>query len=698
LLKAVGREMRRRALEGRAGPYAALVPTQADLDLAADAGRQLRTLLTSLYLTEQCSAQKLCSAAWYHMASGGCGLDDLALDPRVERPTGHYNAFIKLVLGREFGDPSLSYISTPMYDKRNACRSNVMVPIMRPTEAMSQYLLGHQNAVDANDLQAPLPLAFPDAAWTPEELSNQVIQDGLAKGFHLSRLRRVGIFMDDAGFTKNESFHAIYLNDVSSSVRFLLAILRKAEICQCGCRGFCTFWCIHDALLSDLQDAAVGRWSSSELDEQPFQLGTPRGDRAGLPMGICLACTEMRADMPGYTGPMGFRSSSHGSYPCPCCNIRKANIGDLNNVSLDGGEWDPFTDVQYYTEIAKCLITVQITTPGDIANVLAAPLDYDHRKTGGFLGRRLLHDVGLASGERLLLGDRLHPSRVLRDVANFEFTPVPFTCQFWRCNPKTARVLHLSPLMRLPGVGMRTWRVDILHAWHLGSLPRLLGKGLWFVLRGDVYGIDARMPWLYADDTLQLNLLQLRSELFGFYKQQARNDPNWNKTASRVWNITIKMLGKEANPVLKTKANETAHLVPFLVHLLERHAPSLEPVTLKFLLASARSAAEVNDIIRSSPRVLTPDVQQNLMNAYVRHCAMYVRAGGNLVPKHHLMLHCLQLSGQLGNPKYYSCYRDESLNGVLVKIARSAHRLTFMETVHKKFRILEKIGGCMQMY
>ena len=158
------------------------------------------------------------------------------------------------------------------------------------------------------------------------------------------------------------------------------------------------------------------------------------------------------------------------------------------------------------------------------------------------------------------------------------------------------------------------------------------------------------------------------------------------------------MLVTGNNPTLKTKANENKHLVAFAIVMLERHAAALEPVTHKFLLASARAAHQVNEIIRTSPRVFTPDQQQSLMNAYIKHCAMFIRAGGVMMPKHHLMLHCIQRSGQLGNPKFNSCYRDESLNGVIVKIARSAHRLTFMETVHKKFNVLGKLGGCMHMY
>ena len=414
-------------------------------------------------------------------------------------------------------------------------------------------------------------------------------------------------------------------------------------------------------------------------------------------MGIALALTELRADLPGYTGPVGFRSTAHSTVPCPCCNVRKSDMGSLNNVSIGGGEWDPFTDAQFLAEVAACRIVVRIENANDVRMIMRAPLEYDHRKANGYLGRRILTPVLLTSGFLLQTNDRLHPSRALRDVANFEFQDLPFDCTFWRFDPKSARLLHLSPLMQIPGVGMSTWCVDILHSWHLGGLARFIGSSLWFVLRSDVYGVGANMPWLMADDILYLNLLRLRSELWLHYQQKSR-DPEWRKSASRVWNLTTKMLGKESNPNMKSKANETVHLLEFTVALLESHAAALEPVTQRFLLASGRAAVQVNDIIRTSDRVMSVATQQRLLDVYVRHCSMYVRAGGVLVPKHHIMLHCIQRCGELGNPRFYSCYRDESLNGVLVKISRSAHRMTFMQTVHKKFRVLGRLGLSTHMY
>ena len=43
-----------------------------------------------------------------------------------------------------------------------------------------------------------------------------------------------------------------------------------------------------------------------------------------------------------------------------------------------------------------------------------------------------------------------------------------------------------------------------------------------------------------------------------------------------------------------------------------------------------------------------------------------------------------------GNPRLYSTYRDESLNGIIAKIARSAHRRTWSNVIHFKRNIFHQ--------
>jgi hypothetical protein len=424
-----------------------------------------------------------------------------------------------------------------MRDKKACTRTSVFTPIARPSEALSGYFIGHSNPVDPGDLRLPLPGASPPPPideWTPAQRDHVVVQAALKAGAHPSRVRRLGIFMDDAGFTKQESFEGLFISDLDTGMRFLIAIIRKAELCDCGCRGFCTFWPVHDAILSDLQSSADGKWSVVSHLQEAFEPGSKRQQRAGMPMGLVLAITELRADMPGYTGPMGFRASSHVHHPCSVCNISKADLSNLDNISLDDGPSDLFTNAQYQALKSDCSVVVTIRDIHDVSAILYdGGLEYDHRKTNGFLGRRLLNPVTLTladgSKQELHAGDRLHPTRTLRDVADFETRSRPFQCLFWRVGDmKTARLLHHSPLMDIPGVGMQTYAIDVLHTWHLGGIPRYVAKVFWLVLRSNALA-DGFPMWYTSDDRMHLKLLRLRSALWVHYKQMQVADPTWKK-------------------------------------------------------------------------------------------------------------------------------------------------------------------------
>jgi hypothetical protein len=251
--------------------------------------------------------------------------------------------------------------------------------------------------------------------------------------------------------------------------------------------------------------------------------------------------------------------------------------------------------------------------------------------------------------------------------------------------------------MDIPGVGMETYAVDILHTWHLGGIPRYVGRALWALLRSDALAIGLPTN-ISTDDLMHLKVLRMRSDLWIHYKAMKSADPTWKKKASQVWSLTLKMLGKEWNPCLNAKASESRHLLDFAVAMVAKHQASLDAKIGRFLLLSGEAAQQVNAIIRTSPRVMPVDDQLLLLNAYLKHCAMFVRAGGWLVPKHHMMIHCIQRISILGNPRFYSCYHDESFNGVVVKLARSCHRMTFMHSVHNKFRWSGQLGLSTHMF
>ena len=92
------------------------------------------------------------------------------------------------------------------------------------------------------------------------------------------------------------------------------------------------------------------------------------------------------------------------------------------------------------------------------------------------------------------------------------------------------------------------------------------------------------------------------------------------------------------------------------------------------LLEAGRAAQRFNAVMNRAARVATVPELEAMMQHYLHVSILFQRAGGHLTPTFHLMLHCIQRSRCLGNPKHYMTYRDESLNGAIARVARSVHR------------------------
>ena len=467
-------------------------------------------------------------------------------------------------------------------------------------------------------------------------------------------------------------------------------------------------------LRHDLEGAASGLWPDDNFADTGFAPGSRQFARRGRQMGFRIALVEIRADWPGYSLPMGFRLATHKTCGCPVCHITRDEMPDLNNITADDGPWDDFDDDSYQALVDRCLVKVIILTEEDRLAIKRSPLVFDGKQLSdnGRGGRMLTTAVTLPSGppgipgytHQLLAGDRLHPSHRLHNVTDFEDAAkvaTPFECMFWRFDvlPKDARLVHHAPLMRIPGVGMHTWAIDVLHTWLIGGLARLIAAMIWFILDSDCFNV--KYPWMNQEEGYEMAVMRLRNLLREHYRAMRRSDPTWDARASQVWSLTVSMLGNKSGPMMSTKADETKHLLTFVVEIFRTYQVQLTAFSatrFKFLLASAESEQEVNRIIKTSGRVLSDTQRQSLMDAYLRHLSMWFRSGGACYPKHHLMLHCIQRTRILGNPRFYHTFRDESLNGVVVKLARSCHRTTFMDSVHERYQWLEALDLCTHMF
>ena len=164
------------------------------------------------------------------------------------------------------------------------------------------------------------------------------------------------------------------------------------------------------------------------------------------------------------------------------------------------------------------------------------------------------------------------------------------------------------------------------------------------------------------------------------------------------------MLGKPTAPELKAKAAETRGMLPFVVEVLARYLHKFAAkggevhLCAQFLHGAGVAALEYEAIQARNSRDMPRADSQALLDVYLRFATLCHRAGLAMTPKHHQVPHMIGQSVWHGNPKSYATYRDESMNGVIARIARMAQRKTFYVVAHTNFHYLLQTDWTSAMY
>lgn len=163
-----------------------------------------------------------------------------------------------------------------------------------------------------------------------------------------------------------------------------------------------------------------------------------------------------------------------------------------------------------------------------------------------------------------------------------------------------------------------------------------------------------------------------------WYKTQRRS----GKRLSEVHDLTLRMLGKPGQPVLRCKAAQCRHLLPWLLEVVRKYEVELTQgpawrTTLERLL-------QWYSVLGMPDRTLTHEVRVELYNACVAAISTWRCAKGRLTPKFHLWYHMTQEMIRTGSARWHAVYIDESLNGTLRDIGRRAHPMTWSKTVFRR--------------
>ena len=260
---------------------------------------------------------------------------------------------------------------------------------------------------------------------TARELPTSYYEHPLVQSAAGRPVMPVALYVDGVPTTKRDGVLGFWVYSLITLKRFLVAVLRKSELCKRGCRGWCSLWPIFDMVRWSFASFAAGIFPS-QSPAGALWTSEARSTRAGNPMPCLGALCQIKGDWLELCVSFGFPTWSTTTAPCMFCLSPKSSLGEYRGLSPLSVPW-PTASMESYTEACRACEQVRMLSKAQHARVLAA-LDYDKRRADA-RGRALLRDIPEVY---LAKGDRLEPSRRLPDVGLFEqLSSFPAEVVFW---------------------------------------------------------------------------------------------------------------------------------------------------------------------------------------------------------------------------------------------------------------------------
>ena len=179
------------------------------------AGDKMRNFLLEEYVAGKISTEFLCTVAFWHQSSGGCGMDEYAMSPdRIS--SSNFSEKVDMLVAREFKSPNLLYVKTPMYDKVQAKRIVCEIPVRPSHECLAESF---SDVEETGEDQGP-------QLWGQLYTTNPAVVEAKSAGLPWTRIRPLAIYLDATKYTTRDSFVGLFVHDLRSGIRFLFSVFR----------------------------------------------------------------------------------------------------------------------------------------------------------------------------------------------------------------------------------------------------------------------------------------------------------------------------------------------------------------------------------------------------------------------------------------------------------------------------------------
>ena len=272
-----------------------------DLQSQASAGESLVEHLLSLYANAKLSAKDLCTTCYWCATAGARGdVAKYALAPG--QSTGNYQKHLDSVMPLAPGPPDYYHLDAPTYKRRQTGRTSRKIPFVPFYESLAREW-GATPFTQAQVLEGAT-----DKEWGSTCNSSPVVQSA-AEG---EAVLPIALYLDNVRFTRalgpgrQDSLLAIYVYSLLSGKRVLVGVLRKSEMCRCGCRGWCSVYVTMLYLRWNFDALARGDRPLSQHDGSDWPRDSILGAMARIALGFKATLVELKGDWADCCHTLGF--------------------------------------------------------------------------------------------------------------------------------------------------------------------------------------------------------------------------------------------------------------------------------------------------------------------------------------------------------------------------------------------------------
>ena len=216
---------------------------------------------------------------------------------RPGRQTGHYSRFVKSKLGIHTRSTEHYSLDVPAVLKHDFSRTSHVLQV-RPL-----HEIVHSWATRDTTLRESLNRAVTDRTVPPNYYTNPIVIASEPTALPVP----VSIYIDAVPYTLTDSVVAIWVQNLISQQRSVIALIRKRIACRCGCRNWCTFYPVLAWLRYTFEVSAAGIFPDSRHDGCHWsEQDSVRQQNAGMLLAARCVMVQLRGDWSEFcerTGP-----------------------------------------------------------------------------------------------------------------------------------------------------------------------------------------------------------------------------------------------------------------------------------------------------------------------------------------------------------------------------------------------------------